>query len=71
MYVICRFLLIAFNILSLSLIFIIFDYCLSLCVPPSVGHSGAGSGSQGLWRTKMISSVAEIKEDRDKVARET
>ena len=37
----------------------------------TVGHSGAGSGSQGLWRTKMISSVAEIKEDRDKVARET
>ena len=36
-----------------------------------VGHSGTGSGSQGLWRTKMISSVAEIKEDRDKVARET
>ena len=36
LYVICHFSLVAFNILSLSLVFIIFDYCVSLCVPPLV-----------------------------------
>lgn len=35
-----------------------------------VSYSVAGSWSQGLWKSKIISSVPEIKEDRDKVAKE-
>ena len=36
LYVFCHFSLIAFNILSLSLIFVSFDYYVSWCVSPGV-----------------------------------
>ena len=39
-YVICPFSLVAFSILSLSLIVVIFDYCVSLCVPPAACPAG-------------------------------
>ena len=40
LHVVCHFSLVAFSILSLSLIVVIFDYCMSLCVPPAAYSAG-------------------------------